>query len=386
MKKKVLIIILCAVAIVGAVIFFIVRQSVAPALKSQQFTDDLLAGRDVAVKPPEEITIGLVGDIMLSRNVADKIKKAGDPDLPFLNAASFLSYTDFNFGNLESPFSGSDKYNSSPSLVFNVPLANIKGLHDFNFRIVSLANNHMLDQGVKGLEFTLNYLNESNVKTVGAGNNLDAAWQPQIINIKDQKIAFLAASYASANDGGKTRNNYVARIEDLDKLKSKIQNLKSQADLIIVAMHAGVEYTNKPNQQQIDFAHAAIDAGADVVVGSHPHWVQPIEVYTPTLTSPLKGEENNSSSPPLVGGAREGGHTGLIFYSLGNFVFDQEWSQKTKEGLAVKLKILNGKLQTAELLPIIIENYCCARLANDQETMRVLNGIGAQKIISLTGI
>jgi poly-gamma-glutamate synthesis protein (capsule biosynthesis protein) len=100
-------------------------------------------------------------------------------------------------------------------------------------------------------------------------------------------------------------------------------------------MHAGSEYTSQPNAWQIAFAHAAINAGATVVVGHHPHWTQSIERY--------KG--------------------GLIFYSLGNFVFDQGQSKDTREGLAVKLHLLQGRLLSADLQPIEIERYCCPRLA-----------------------
>ena len=115
-------------------------------------------------------------------------------------------------------------------------------------------------------------------------------------------------------------------------------------------MHAGTEYTRKPNQRQIDFARAAIDAGADIVIGHHPHWIQDIEIY--------------QGKP--------------IFYSLGNFVFDQMWSQETREGLIVKIQISNAKVQKAELMPIIIDNYCCPRLADEEEKVKILKKIGIE--------
>ena len=136
-------------------------------------------------------------------------------------------------------------------------------------------------------------------------------------------------------------------------------------------MHAGTEYTRHPNQQQIDFAHTAIDAGADVVIGHHPHWIQDIEVYSPLeLFPPLEGEGK--------GGAKEP-RKGLIFYSLGNFVFDQMWSQETREGLMVKLEFSGPELKSYELIPIIIDNYCCPRLANEAEKNKILDTLNLTK-------
>jgi poly-gamma-glutamate synthesis protein (capsule biosynthesis protein) len=200
------------------------------------------------------------------------------------------------------------------------------------------------------------------------------------------KICFLGASYASSNNDGKTKNDYVTRVEDVDKLKSSILNLKSNCDFITVSMHAGTEYTRTPNQKQIDFAHSAIDFGADLVIGHHPHWIQTIEKY-----------KNK-----------------YIFYSLGNFIFDQMWSEETKEGLVLKIQIskhqipnnsslpplnlrggegaippataddlqgtrIPAKLDKIELIPVIIENYSTPRPANEEETKRILEKINQKE-------
>jgi poly-gamma-glutamate synthesis protein (capsule biosynthesis protein) len=247
------------------------------------------------------------------------------------------------------------------SLVFGAPSDYILGLVNYNFKSLNLANNHALDQGIKGLEYTLNYLDEKNIKHVGAGKNLNEAWQPAIVETRGIKICFIGASYASINDSGKTQNNYVARIDDNENLKLAIQNSKSLCNFVVTTMHAGTEYTRKPNNIQIQFAHNAIDFGADVVIGAHPHWVQTIEKYKDKY----------------------------IFYSLGNFIFDQEWSQETKEGLALKIQVskannqnsLQGtqtfaKLENIELIPVILENYSTPRPANEDEAKKILKKIG----------
>jgi poly-gamma-glutamate capsule biosynthesis protein CapA/YwtB (metallophosphatase superfamily) len=308
-----------------------------------------------------------VGDIMLSRNVAATVQKSGDVNLPFLKMADILKSTDFNFGNLETPVAEKNPTIGGHSLVFSSPQDYVRPLKTYNFQILNLANNHALDKGLAGLNFTNSFLDGLGIKHVGVGNNLDGAWQPQTVEANGIKICFIGASYSSINDNGKTTNEYLARIEDLDNLKSAIRNSQSLCNFVVATMHAGTEYVRKPNDAQIKFAHAAIDFGADVVIGAHPHWVQTIEKY------------NNK----------------YIFYSLGNFIFDQEWSQDTKEGLTLKIQVsknktpeLQGsreraKLESVELIPVIIENYSTPRPATEDESAKILQKIGQKENILL---
>jgi poly-gamma-glutamate synthesis protein (capsule biosynthesis protein) len=305
-----------------------------------------------------------VGDIMMSRGVNSVIARTNDPLRPFSLMEELLNSTDFNFGNLESPISGSDKPGPPHSLVFNTPIRNIEGLKKYNFKVLNLANNHALDQRPAGLENTRKVLTENNITYLGVGESLEEAWQPKVVNINGLKIGFLGASYASVNDGGVARNNLVARIEDVEYLKNSLTELKKTSDFIVVTMHAGVEYMRNPHQPQIDFAHAAIDNGADIVIGAHPHWIQTVEKYKDKY----------------------------IFYSLGNFIFDQAWSQDTKEGLVLKI-FLTGyqaltenpninltnkpstKVTKIQLIPVVIENYSTPRPANEVEKNKILGKI-----------
>src|SRR3989344_7935016 len=147
-------------------------------------------------KQKSAATFLAVGDIMLSRNVAGTIIKANDPLLPFRMMDDIFENVDFNFGNLESPFSGKNTFNPTGSMVFNAPRDNIKGLVENKFKILNLANNHALDQGIDGLEYTLKYLDENGIKHVGAGRSWAQAYGAEIIDIKDLKIGFYGASYA----------------------------------------------------------------------------------------------------------------------------------------------------------------------------------------------
>jgi poly-gamma-glutamate capsule biosynthesis protein CapA/YwtB (metallophosphatase superfamily) len=301
-----------------------------------------------APEPDRRVTFLAVGDIMLSRNVADKIVKSGDPLYPFRKMASILNEVDFSFANLESPFSGKDTFNPSPSLVFNAPRNAVEGLNKYKFKILNLANNHALDQGIGGIRYTREYLLQNGIEFIGAGENLDQAWEPKVLEVSGTKIGFVGASYASLNDNGKTTNNYVARIENTTRLKDAIEDLKTRSDFIVVTIHAGTEYKRNPNQSQIDFAYRAVDLGADIVIGAHPHWIQTIEQYNGKY----------------------------IFYSLGDFIFDQEWSRETKEGLTLKISLKNRDLESIELIPVVIENYSTPRLASESEKKLILEKIG----------
>lgn len=329
-------------------------------------TRELLTPRGEEVALPQSVSFFAVGDIMLSRSVAREIDRAGDPLLPFSAMAPLLAETDFNFGNLESPFSGSSQYNPSGSMVFNVPPKNVSGLTASNFAVLNLANNHSLDQGVLGLEYTQKYLTDHGILYTGVGADQDAAWEPRVVEKNGIKIAFIGASYTAYNDGGVRPSSLVATISDTDHLMASVKKAKTLADFVVVTMHAGVEYTRNPNGAQIDFARAAVDAGADMVIGAHPHWIQTFERYNGKY----------------------------IFYSLGNFVFDQMWSQDTREGLTLRIsvgrpKLLEGidsaasgttapvELTGLQLVPVVIDNFSTPRLASGTEISTILKKFGA---------
>jgi poly-gamma-glutamate synthesis protein (capsule biosynthesis protein) len=329
-----------------------------------------------------EVIFNAVGDIMLSREVANRMHQNNfDAYWPFRNLEQELGWdVDFNFGNLESPFSGRDDFGVDTSLKFNAPTWAFAGLEQYNFKVLNLANNHITNQGIEGLLYTRNLLFKNQMLPVGVGKDLDEAWRGQVFSIKGIRIGFIGATYYSGSN-----NNNVALIQDTDRLITALNELKSRSDFIVVTMHAGEEYVRTPNQSQINFAKTAIDNGADLVIGAHPHWVQTIEQYKQKY----------------------------IFYSLGNFIFDQMWSQDTREGLMLKITLskkglchprlnpnsptplsrseqinlvcttdLQGstepaKLKTIELVPIIIENYGQPRIANELEKQNILNKIGA---------
>ncbi|HYC79843.1 MAG TPA: CapA family protein, partial [Candidatus Binatia bacterium] len=205
------------------------------------------------------------------------------------------------------------------------------------------------DQGREGLLYTNALLNQNNILPVGTGLDCHDGVIKEVNGIK---FGFLGYSYTAYNDGGKSKDPLVCDWNDREQVALDIQALKTKTDFVIVSSHMGAEYKRTPEETNANGARAAIDAGADLFIGHHPHWMQTIEEY--------KGK--------------------YIFYSLGNFVFDQMWSQDTREGLAVEVLFKDQNLSRITLMPVVIDNYCCPRWATDQETKTILSKINPQYI------
>lgn len=322
-----------AAVLVGALVCALVF--VDPIIEDQPDSDALWA-RNSTTK------LFFAGDIMLDRGVKSKIVAAGDPGLPFKNVAGEIWQADISFANLESAFFPKS---SSRNLVFNAEPDSVSGLRLAGFDILSTANNHTFDHGRAGLDFTYKWLNENSILPLGTS---DTCHQGQIISRNNIKFGFLAYSYTATNDGGIITNSSVCDANDLRQVTNDIRNLRWKVDVLIVSVHMGDEYTRTPNAFGVKFAHNAIDSGADLLIGHHPHWIQGVERY-----------KNK-----------------WIFYSLGNFVFDQMWSENTREGLTVEVSFKGKTLNKIELRPVIIENYCCPRWADESETKSILDKIG----------
>lgn len=246
-------------------------------------------------------TILLVGDIMLGREVESLIKK-NSVIYPFQRINQFLKGVDIVFGNLEGPIVKKPQNFSLDSLRFNFSPQVVDSLSWANFSLLSLANNHTLDRGENGLKETKQFLKEKNIDFVG-----DPIKCTEDFSFKKDEIAFLAFN-----------KTFPFNCPD-EKIVNTINLIKSSnpESFLIVTVHWGEEYQEKNSISQRELAHKIIEAGADVIVGHHPHVVQNIGIY-----------KNK-----------------LIFYSLGNFVFDQYFSEETQKGLAVGIEIYNNRVR-----------------------------------------
>jgi len=282
-------------------------------------------------------TLFFVGDIMLNRGIKSVVETygGGNFEFPFFKIADYLKTADILFGNLEGPISDKGKNVGSIYSFRAIPEV-LKGLKFAGFDILSVANNHIFDYGREAMEDTLIRLKEAQIEYIGAGFSGKEALSPKIIELKGTKIAFLAFTNLGEKSWEAKENSSGIAWLNKENLKHSIKKAKEEAELIIVSMHYGQEYQLQPTKEQKDFSHLAIDLGADLVIGHHPHVVQPIEQYK----------------------------RGYIAYSLGNFVFDQNFSKETMEGLLLEVLIKSGKIEKITPRDIKINNFFQPELIN----------------------
>lgn len=275
------------------------------------------------------ITLMFVGDIILDRGVEYMIEKYGEGDyrFPFFRTADYLQRADILFGNLESIISDKGKRVGSIYSFRADPKA-IEALGYAGFDVLSVANNHIFDYGREAMEDNFQRLKTAGIDFVGGGFSEKEAHSPVIKEVKGVKIAFLAyTNLGSKHWQAKEGSSGIAWLDE--RTEKDIKATKEISDLLIVSMHFGDEYQSQPNSEQEYWAHLAIDAGADLVIGHHPHVIQEIEEY--------KGE--------------------YIAYSLANFVFDQGFSEATTQSLLLEALIEDAEVKKVIPKKIKINNF-----------------------------
>lgn len=297
----------------------------------------------------EPVCLVAVGDVMLSRGVARAAARAGDVHHPFAKVKSILHSGDIVFGNLECPITAGREIMITEMVLRADPEA-ATALGEAGFTLLSLANNHLPDFGPRGLADTLGYLDDAGIGHVGAGKTAGGAQAPRVVEAGGMKLAFLAFT-----DPGLFPENRLpgegeptmAFLEE-ERLRLAVKGARQAADFVVFSLHAGTEYAQGPDRGQVRFARLAVDAGADLVLGHHPHVVQRVEKY--------RGK--------------------YIIYSLGNFVFDQLWSRPTREGLAAKIYIGRQGVEKMEFIPVFIGDDTRPRVLGGREAGEVLQRLG----------
>ena len=255
------------------------------------------------------------GDIMLGRGSKRYIDLYGS-EYPFYDIRKEIIKHDIAFANLESPISNKGKkFFPDKGIYFRADPVVIGGLVFAGFDIFSLANNHALDWGIDAITDTMNYLEKYGLQYTGVGSTRQEALKPAVFNVGGTNVAFICYNdiYPLAlKESGKTIRTLSLNGADLNR---EIKPLKEKYDIIIASVHSGKEYIVKPEIEKINKMRELIDSGVDVVLGSHPHVVQGVEVY--------KG--------------------GLIAYSLGNLIFDQNWAKETRMGLLLEISFLGER-------------------------------------------
>lgn len=277
------------------------------------------------------------GDVMVARSVAEKISGVGngDPRFPFWFIASTTRSADVAFVNSEGTISNRGK-NQGSAYSFRANPSVMEGFTFAGFDIVSLANNHIWDWGGDALKDTASNFKGVGIKTVGAGGDSVSANEPAIVSVRGIKIGFLGYTtlYPKSLEAGDDRPGISSFSMDL--ASRAIRDLKEKVDVVVVSMHWGDEYKTSSNGEQKRMARALVDAGADLVIGHHPHVTEEVEMYR----SPLTGKES------------------LIAYSLGNLVFDQYFSKETMESFLLEVKLDKHRILSVERIPVRLnENF-----------------------------
>jgi poly-gamma-glutamate synthesis protein (capsule biosynthesis protein) len=286
-----------------------------------------------------------VGDLMLSRTVLRKMEAYGSYRHPFTQTADILRSADVTVANLEGQVSDDVTPSRDPhTFSFVSPGAVLDGVRWAGIDAVSLANNHTLDYGTNALTDTMRALDESGIGHFGAGRDREGAYGPRIFDIDGQRVAFLGFTDLSNTGYPHPSLPTPAPAHSPERVAGAVRAAEGRADVVIAYFHWGVEYTAVPDERQRSLAHAAVDAGADLVIGAHPHWVQTTERY--------KGK--------------------LIAYSLGNFVFDQMWSTETRRGVVATFTFEDSQLVGVRYTPVLIEDYNQPRVATGHDRDAVL--------------
>jgi poly-gamma-glutamate capsule biosynthesis protein CapA/YwtB (metallophosphatase superfamily) len=283
-----------------------------------------------------------VGDVMLGRGVA------GEPR-PFAAVAPWLRAADLALGNLECVIALEEGDTPRPGPPDDPPLgpyrlyappSAARALREAGFDVLGLANNHALDRGPAGLAAMASRLQAAGIATVGAGPSPEAALEPLIRQVDGVRLAFLAFNAVPDPAEGRVAGaevpgqgeNWTRAGWDRTQAVAAIKTAHARADAVVVSVHWGYEYETRADPAQQDAAQALLEAGADLVIGHHPHVVQDCQVAAGPAGSPA-------------------GRSRFVAYSLGNFVFDQE-GEETRHGLALRAFFDDRGLRAVQALPV----------------------------------
>ena len=271
--------------------------------------------------------------------------------------AGRLAGSDLTVGNLEStlsragaPRQGGDSFGARPQVRAGLRLA--------GFDVLSLANNHVGDYGPRALRQTLRRVAAGGFAGVGAGTDLAAAVRPVVVERNGVRFGIVAfdaigeTPAATADRPGALRVRMRPRTgpldaADLQRVTDVVRELRDQVDVVLVLPHWGTQYTTRTVRDQRVVARRLVRAGADLVVGGHPHWVQGVESL----------------------------RDGLVVYSLGNFVFDMDFMRETQEGAVLELTYWGDQLKAAELVPIVIGRGFAPRVARGPRAAAILDRV-----------
>lgn len=281
---------------------------------------------DMETQPRSLVSIAAVGDLMLGSWIVNVVKRKG-VDYPYDSTRMWLKSADFAIANLEAPLTDSGAVYENKTYTFKVPPYFARGIRNAGIDVVTLANNHILDFDCEGLENTIAALSENGVAHCGAGSDKAEACKPVILDQFGIRVAFIGFSMTFPKEFWASDTSCGTCYPTESQLKKSIRLAEEQADLTVVSFHWSAEKRTTPKEYQRYFAHLAIDSGADLVLGHHPHVLQGVEIYNGRL----------------------------IAYSLGNYVFGS-YSSNSRTSIVLQAMINPSGLLYARAIPISVLN------------------------------
>lgn len=277
-------------------------------------------------EPFRDVVLLFSGDIYLSEYVTKQYDKSGIDGIMSKELQNEFKAADIAMINQEFTFSTGGTKAKDKQYTFRVDPKYVTAFTDIGIDIVTLANNHTMDFGEEALKDSFTTLQNAGILYSGAGNNLDEAREIRYIEVQDKTFAYLSASRVIPETSWNAGANKAGMLTTYDpaNLVEDIKEAEENSDFVVVYVHWGIERATKPETYQRNLAKAYIDAGADLVVGSHPHVLQGIEYY---------------NSKPIV-------------YSLGNFIFYNAIAQTA----VLKVTVNEENQPTLSLLPAKAEN------------------------------
>lgn len=294
------------------------------------------------IKEDTNIKMAVIGDIMCHnsqyKDAYDSKNNTYDFSYVFSDIKEYISSADIAIGNLETTFAGKERgYSNYPR--FNTPEQLATNLKDFGIDVVSTANNHCMDTNYTGLVSTLKYLDEAGISHTGTNETEEQQNQILVKDVNGVKIAFLSFTYGTNGITIPVDKSFAVNLIDEDLILRQIKLAKEQnPDLICVSMHWGIEYQLKQNQEQEKLKDLLFNNGVDIILGSHPHVLQPMKNETITL-------DDGSTKDCFV------------IYSLGNFMSGQT-KENTRSSVILNIDITKSgetgktKLNKVEYIPI----------------------------------
>lgn len=269
---------------------------------------------------PPKATVMVVGDIMMHTPL---IYSGYDEDIKkylydsfFSEVEPIFSQADFVIGNLETPLAG-PKTGFSGYPRFNSPKEIALALKQVGVNVLTTANNHSMDKWETGLIQTLNHLDDYEILHTGTYRSIEEKEQPLILEANDMKIGLIANTYGTNGLSVPKDKPYLVNMLDLETIREDVERLKAKnVDYIMAMIHFGTEYQRFPNEVQKKWVDDLFNIGVDFVLGSHPHVVQPLEIF--------RGDDSQSDKG--------------VIYSLGNFLSNQRWDWKDY-GIILKLSL-----------------------------------------------